>query len=85
MSEWDLRDHGSLTTHSAEKLKEQEQILELRMRSALNALHQLQIDVAGMDAGHTSGETAAICGLREKSEELEVYLQDLKAGFAELE
>lgn len=70
---------------SYEELVEQREILELRMRSSVNTLKQMRIDVArlsGMDAG---GETGSSRFVREKTEELNRYLQDLKSGYEELD
>ncbi len=67
------------------ELKEQREVLELRMRSSVNTLKQMRIDMArlsGMDAG---GETGSSKFVRDKTAELNRYIQDLKSGYDELD
>ncbi|HEY9055351.1 MAG TPA: hypothetical protein VIO60_11095, partial [Rectinemataceae bacterium] len=78
-------------------LKEQRELIGLRLESSVNQLTQLKIDLAKARAADSqsalsSGETA-LADIRAKSQELSRYLDDLKSGqlealadpFAELE
>ena len=82
---------------SFKALKEQREIIDLRLRSAVNQLNQLKIDLARARAADREGDAArgesAISSLRARSEELSKYIEDLRSGqleaivdpFAELE
>jgi class 3 adenylate cyclase len=67
---------------SLEELRGQQEILDLRIRGSVLALKRIEMDVARMKGL----ETAQVMGsLREKSEEMSRYLEDLRAGYRELE
>lgn len=67
------------------ELKNEREILRLRLSSSLSQLKQMEIDMARM-ASITSGEeVASIDMLKDKSDELSQYLEDLEAGYRELE
>jgi hypothetical protein len=65
------------------ELKEQREILDLRSRSAINSLKQIQLDLARMKAVPGLEESSA--ALRERSTELSRYLEDLRQGYSELD
>ena len=65
-------------------LREQTEMVDLRVRSAVLALQQLSLDVSRLRTT-PAGESAALQGLREKSQDLTHYLEDLRAGFREVE
>ncbi len=70
---------------SFEELKNQRELLELKMRSSVNALKQMQIDLgrlSGMSGEADAGTNRAI---QEKTRELNRYLEDLRSGYRELE
>ena len=82
---------------SFKALTEQREIIDLRLRSSVNQLQQLKIDlvrvrVADRENDARSGESA-ISSLRTRSQELSQYINDLRSGqleaaldpFAELE
>ncbi len=63
-------------------LRNQQEILDLRIRGSVLALKRIEIDVARMKGLETS---VVMASLKEKSEELSRYLEDLRAGYSELE
>lgn len=65
-------------------LREQTEMVDLRVRSAVLALQQLSLDISRLRTT-PAGESAALQGLREKSQDLTHYLEDLRAGFREVE
>ncbi|MFW5688452.1 MAG: 2TM domain-containing protein [Spirochaetota bacterium] len=67
------------------ELKNEREILRLRLASSLNQLKQLEIDVARMKSMSSDEEAASVAMLRDKSSELSRYLDDLRAGYDELE
>ena len=82
---------------SFKALEEQREIIDLRLRSSVNQLNQLKIDLARARAadreGDASSGASAMSLLRARSEELSRYIEDLRSGqleaivdpFAELE
>ncbi len=67
---------------SLDELRGQQEILHLRIKGSVLALKRIEMDVARLKGL----ETAQVMGsLREKSEELSRYLEDLRAGYSELE
>ena len=67
------------------ELKDQRELLELRLRSSVMTLKQLRIDLARLSGMPSGGEEAAVSALRDKTAELNRYLSDLRAGYAELD
>ena len=67
------------------ELKNEQEILRLRLNSGLNQLRQMEIDVARMRNLSSDEELASVRMLREKAGELNSYLDDLQAGYQELE
>lgn len=84
---------------SFKALSAQREILHLRLRSSVNQLQQLKLDIARIkvaeaeNAADEKASASAFAGLRSRSEELARYIGDLKEGhiealadpFAELE
>lgn len=78
-------------------LKEQREVIDLRLRSSVNQLNQLKMDLARARAADTETDVSrgesAISSIRERSLELSHYIEDLRNGqlealadpFAELE
>ncbi len=71
--------------HSFQELKNEKEMLRLRLSTSVNSLKQMQIDLARMKSLAATGEPGSIGLLREKSGELSQYLEDLRAGYKELE
>jgi hypothetical protein len=70
--------------HSYSELITEQEMLRLRMSSALNALTQLRIDVQRARTTRTNAELSGADALRERSEDLRSYLADLRAAYEEL-
>jgi hypothetical protein len=70
---------------SFSSLKNEKDIIHLRLNSAVNTLKQMQIDLARMKSISASGELPSVSMLKEKSGELSEYLDDLRDGYDELE
>ena len=70
---------------SFSELREQREVLELRMRSSVNTLKQMRIDLARLKGMGDQGDTASSRAVQEKTAELNRYLADLRAGYEELE
>jgi hypothetical protein len=67
------------------ELKNEQEILRLRLSSSLNQLKQLEIDVARMKSMSSDEEAASVAMLKDKSQEMSQYLEDLRSGYRELE
>ncbi|HUX50818.1 MAG TPA: adenylate/guanylate cyclase domain-containing protein [Spirochaetia bacterium] len=69
------------------ELKNEKEMLHLRMNSAFNSLKQVQIDLARMKSISASAgsEVTSLSLLRRSSEELSQYLDDLHEGYDQLE
>ncbi len=70
---------------SFSSLKNEKDIIHLRLNSAVNTLKQMQIDLARMKSISASGELPSVSMLKEKSGELSEYLDDLRDGYEELD
>ncbi|MEW5815917.1 MAG: adenylate/guanylate cyclase domain-containing protein [Spirochaetota bacterium] len=70
---------------SFKELKNQKEVVGLRLISAVNILKQMQLDLARMKGMSASSERASINMLKEKSEDLSGYLEDLRESYKELE
>ncbi len=70
---------------SFDDLKGQKELLDLRIGSSINSLKQMQIDMARMAGLDSSADSGSYAGFRKKTEELAEYLQDLEAGYRELD
>ena len=73
---------GQLKT--LQDLQERREMIDLRAKSAVLALQQLSLDIPRLRAAPT-GESAALLSLRDKTQELTHYLEDLRAGHHDLE
>jgi len=67
------------------ELKEQQELMELRLRSSVNTMKQMRIDLARLSGMPAGGENAPMNAIRDKTAELNHYLDDLKAGYEELD
>lgn len=69
---------------SFKALGEQREVIDLRLRSSVQQLQQLKIDLARVKAADTetgsTGTSTALSALRARSEELSRYIADLKEG-----
>jgi hypothetical protein len=65
------------------ELEERREMLELRLRSAINALKRMNLDLARMKSVTQSGGTG-LEDIKRKSEELSRYIDDLEQGYDEL-
>ncbi|HKJ84419.1 MAG TPA: hypothetical protein VKA06_00005, partial [Spirochaetia bacterium] len=70
---------------SYSELKNEQEILRLRLSSSLSQLKQLEIDVARMRSMSSDEEAASVALLKNKSQEMSQYLEDLRAGYRELD
>ncbi len=70
---------------SYSELKNEQEILRLRLASSLNQLKQLEIDVARTKSMSNDEEAESVAMLKGKSRELSQYLDDLRTGYEELE
>lgn len=69
---------------SMRELRNNREMLDLRLRSSVNLLKQLQIDLARVKGVHLTGTEQSRL-LHEKSEELSEYIKDLESGYSELD
>jgi hypothetical protein len=68
---------------SFQELKDQKEILYLRLKSSVNALKQMQIDLARV---RNIPETASAEGLvHEKTAQLNQYIEDMRSSYGEVE
>lgn len=70
---------------SFEELKNQRELLELKMRSSVNALKQMQIDLGRLSGMSGDADAGTNRTIQEKTKELNRYLEDLRSGYRELE
>ena len=70
---------------SYSELTAEQEMLGLRATSALNALTQLQIDLARAKNVHPDAAGDPLADLRRRSQDLSSYLEDLREGYRELE
>jgi class 3 adenylate cyclase len=69
---------------SYDELKNQSEVIKLRLSSAVNQLKQMRIDVARLKAaGDESGGSGGVVELKRRTDELATYLQDLRKGYDE--
>lgn len=73
---------------SFKALAEQREVIELRLRSSVNQLHQLKMDLARAKAADTESDAAgaesALSAIRARTQELSRYIDDLKEGHLEV-
>ena len=65
-------------------LQERVEMIDLRAKSAVLALQQLSLDIPRLRTA-PAGDSPALSSLRDKSQELTQYLDDLRAGHQDLE
>jgi hypothetical protein len=70
---------------SFSELKNEREILRLRLSSSLSQLKQMEIDLARMASISSDDDFASIDLIKNKSDELSQYLDDLQQGYRELE
>lgn len=70
---------------SYRQLTNQQEMLDLRLSSSLNALKQLQIDMVRVQSMSNSQDSSLLQDLRGRSDDLNLYLSDVERSFAELE
>ncbi len=70
---------------SYSELKNQNDILRLRLNSGLSQLRQMEIELARMRNISQKDELSSVSSLKEKTGELSRYLDDLEEGYRELE
>ena len=68
---------------SYQDLKEQSEVVRLRLGSSVNQLKQMRIDIARLQASPSSESAAGIDELKRRTDELSRYLEDLRSGYAE--
>ena len=69
---------------SLQDLQERIEMIDLRAKSAVLALRQLSLDIPRLRTA-PAGESAGLASLRDKSQELTRYLDDLRAGHRDLD
>lgn len=66
------------------KLEEQRELLDLRIRSAINTLKKLRLDIARINSITQVQSMPHFDEVKQQSEELSEYIQDLAGGYQEL-
>ncbi len=67
------------------ELRNEQEMLRLRLSSSLNQLKQMEIDVARMRSLSRDQDAPSVSMLKDSSRELSQYLEDVRAGYRELE
>jgi len=65
------------------ELKEQSEVVKLRLSSSVNQLKQMRLDIARLSASPNAEGGADLSGLKRRTDELSRYLEDLRSGYAE--
>jgi hypothetical protein len=68
---------------SYQELKEQSEVVRLRLGSSVNQLKQMRLDIARLQASPGTEGAAGIDQLKRRTDELSHYLADLRSGYAE--
>jgi hypothetical protein len=68
---------------SYQELKEQSEVVRLRLGSSVNQLKQMRLDIARVQASPGAEGAAGIESLRMRTDELSRYLEDLRSGYSE--
>ncbi|MDP3178265.1 MAG: hypothetical protein Q8M76_10205, partial [Spirochaetaceae bacterium] len=68
---------------SYQELKEQSEVIRLRLGSSVNQLKQTRLDLARLQATPGTEGASALDGLRKKTEELSRYREDLRSSYDE--
>jgi class 3 adenylate cyclase len=70
---------------SYEEIREQKEMLHVKLHSSLTSLKQLHLDITKMKNLASPDEATSIASIKAKSEELSQYIADLESGYKELE
>jgi class 3 adenylate cyclase len=73
-----------LQRKSFSDLAEQQELLSLRIKSALGNLQQMQVDLARIKGLSDGQKQGAFVSIKDKSEELSRYLEDYREGLKEI-
>jgi class 3 adenylate cyclase len=65
------------------ELKEQSEVVKLRLGSSVNQLKQMRLDIARLSASPNAEGGTDLAGLKRRTDELSRYLEDLRSGYAE--
>jgi class 3 adenylate cyclase len=68
---------------SYKDLQDQREVLHLRLKSSVNSLKQMQLDMARLRANPDDIQSASLEQVRSKTGELSRYLEDLRKGYEE--
>lgn len=69
---------------SFDDLAEQQEILNLRMKSAMGNLQQMQVDLARIKGLSDGQKEGSFLSIKERSEELSRYIEDYREGLKEI-
>jgi hypothetical protein len=69
--------------NSYQELKEQSEVVRLRLGSSVNQLKQMRLDIARLQASPGTEGAAGIDQLKQRTDELSHYLEDLRSGYTE--
>jgi class 3 adenylate cyclase len=65
------------------ELKEQSEVVKLRLGSSVNQLKQMRLDIARLSASPGAEGGAGLEALKRRTDELSHYLEDLRSGYSE--
>jgi hypothetical protein len=68
---------------SYQELKEQSEVLRLRLGSSVNQLKQMRLDIARVQATPGGEGYSSVESLKLRTDELARYLEDLRSGYDE--
>jgi hypothetical protein len=68
---------------SYQELKEQSEVVRLRLGSSVNQLKQMRLDIARLQASPGVEGAMGIDQLKRRTDELSHYLEDLRSGYSE--
>ena len=68
---------------SYQELREQSEVVKLRLGSSVNQLKQMRLDIARVQASPGTEGAAGIESIRKRTDELARYLEDLRSGYDE--
>lgn len=68
---------------SFQDLQDQREVLHLRLKSSVNSLKQMQLDMARYRAQPDMAQSASLDQVRSRTGELSKYLEDLRKGYEE--
>jgi len=70
---------------SFQELENQREMLKLRLKSSVNSLKQMRIDVARIATMDEGGDDSAVLMVKQRTSEITQYLDDLRTGIDEQE